>query len=172
LAVLHAGRDRFLATGQRLGLQRQFGLLADAHARAGHFTEALATLAAVEGACPGEEIHRCETLRRRGELLLKLENAEYRMVNGKLRFPPHPSFSVRHSAEAEDCFREALAVARQQDAQFCALRVAISYARLWQERGKRHEARALLAPIFARFTEGFDTVDLREAKSLLEELTP
>ena len=61
-------------------------------------------------------------------------------------------------------------MARQQQAKSWALRAAMSLARLWQQQGKRAEARDLLAPIYGWFTEGFDTADLQEAKALLEEL--
>jgi predicted ATPase len=62
-------------------------------------------------------------------------------------------------------------VARQQQAKSLELRATMSLARLWQQQGKRDEARALLAPIDSWFTEGFDTADLQEAKVLLEELS-
>jgi len=78
--------------------------------------------------------------------------------------------SAAHDAEAEACFRQALDIARHQEAKSWGLRAAMSLARLWQRQGKRAEARALLAPIYDWFTEGFDTADLREAKALLEEL--
>jgi predicted ATPase len=61
-------------------------------------------------------------------------------------------------------------VARQQQAKSLELRAAMSLSRLWQQQGKRVEARELLAPIYGWFTEGFDTADLQEAKTLLEEL--
>ena len=73
-------------------------------------------------------------------------------------------------AEAEACFRQALDMARQQQAKSLELRAAMSLARLWQGQGKHAEARQLLAPIYNWFTEGFDTADLREAKGLLEAL--
>jgi predicted ATPase len=75
------------------------------------------------------------------------------------------------SAEAESRFEKALAIARQSDAKSLELRAAVSLARLWQQREKRHEARDLLAPIYDWFTEGFDTADLQEAKALLNELS-
>jgi len=74
-----------------------------------------------------------------------------------------------HSA-AEDSYRRALAVARQQSAKFWELRAALDLARLWRDQGRRTEARDLLAPIYGWFTEGFDTLDLKEAKALLEQL--
>jgi predicted ATPase len=61
-------------------------------------------------------------------------------------------------------------VARQQQAKSWELRAAMSMARLWRDQGKRKEARDLLAPVYGWFTEGFDTLDLKEAKALLEEL--
>jgi predicted ATPase len=73
-------------------------------------------------------------------------------------------------AEAETWLQRALDVARRQEAKSLELRAAVSLARLWQQYGKQAEARALLAPIYGWFTEGFDTADLQEAKALLEEL--
>ena len=73
-------------------------------------------------------------------------------------------------AEAETWLQRALDVARRQEAKSLELRAAMSLARLWQQQGKRAEARDLLAPIYGWFTEGFDTADLQEAKALLEEL--
>lgn len=73
--------------------------------------------------------------------------------------------------KAEKYFDRALAVARQQQAKFFELRAAMSMARLWRDRGKRDEARDLLAPIYGWFTEGFDTPVLKGAKALLDELS-
>ena len=72
--------------------------------------------------------------------------------------------------KAEAYFDRALAVARQQQAKSWELRAAMSMARLWRDQGKRNEARDLLAPVYGWFTEGFDTLDLKEAKTLLAEL--
>ena len=74
-------------------------------------------------------------------------------------------------AEAEAWLQRALDVARRQEAKSLELRAAMSLARLWQQQGKRTEAYELLAPVYGWFTEGFDTVDLQEAKALLEELS-
>jgi predicted ATPase len=73
-------------------------------------------------------------------------------------------------AKAEACFERALAVARQQHAKSWELRAAMSLARLWREQGRRDEGRDLLAPIYDWFTEGFDTLDLKQAKALLDDL--
>jgi predicted ATPase len=72
--------------------------------------------------------------------------------------------------KAEACFDRALSVARQQQAKFWELRAAMSMARLWRGQGKPQQARELLAPVYGWFTEGFDTLDLKEAKALLDEL--
>ena len=74
------------------------------------------------------------------------------------------------AAKVEAYFNCALSIARQQQAKSWELRAATSMARLWREQGKRDEARALLAPVYGWFTEGFDTRDLKEAKALLELL--
>jgi class 3 adenylate cyclase/predicted ATPase len=76
----------------------------------------------------------------------------------------------RDVAKAEVYFERALGVARAQQAKSWELRAAMSMARLWRDQGKRNEARELLAPIYGWFTEGFDTLDLKEAKALLDEL--
>ena len=84
--------------------------------------------------------------------------------------PQHPTPNTQAEAEAEACFLKALDIARKQQAKSLELRAATSLARLWQQQGKKAEARALLAPVYQWFTEGFDTADLRDAKALLEEL--
>jgi predicted ATPase len=74
------------------------------------------------------------------------------------------------AAKAQAYFERALAIARHQQAKSWELRAAMSMARLWRDQGKRNEARELLAPVYGWFTEGFDTLDLKEAKTLLDEL--
>jgi predicted ATPase len=74
------------------------------------------------------------------------------------------------AAKAEVYFEGALAVARNRQAKSWELCAATSMARFWRDQGKRHEARNLLAPVYGWFTEGFDTLDLREAKALLDTL--
>jgi predicted ATPase len=74
------------------------------------------------------------------------------------------------AAKAEAYFERALAVARQQQAKSWELRAAMSLARLWRDQGKVQQARELLAPVYEWFTEGFDTLDLKDAKVLLDGL--
>ena len=72
---------------------------------------------------------------------------------------------------AEGCFNESIKIAQRQKAKSLELRSVISMARLYQNQGRLKEARSLLAQIYGNFTEGFDTMDLREAKALLNELS-
>jgi predicted ATPase len=72
--------------------------------------------------------------------------------------------------QAEGHLKRALTVAREQRAKSWELRAAMDLARLWRDGGRRDEARALLAPIYDRFTEGFGTLDLNKARSLLADL--
>ena len=76
----------------------------------------------------------------------------------------------RDTAKAQSYFERSLAVARQQQAKSWELRAAMSVARLWRDQGKPQQARDLLAPVYGWFTEGFDTLDLKDAKALLDEL--
>jgi predicted ATPase len=75
-----------------------------------------------------------------------------------------------HAEAAEELYRKALSIAREQDAKLWELRAAASLARLRRDQGERAEARDLLAPVYGWFTEGFDCADLKEAKALLDEL--
>ena len=90
--------------------------------------------------------------------------AEVYRVTGEL------SRQAQRPAEAEASLRKALDIARRQHAKSLELRAATSLARLRQEQDKKAEARDLLAPIYDWFTEGFDSADLKDAKTLLEEL--
>ena len=74
-------------------------------------------------------------------------------------------------ADAEQCFRTAIEIARQQSARTEELGATTSLARLLDEEGRRDEARTILGAIYGWFTEGFDTADLKDAKALLDELS-
>ena len=77
---------------------------------------------------------------------------------------------VEPDSEAESCFQQALYVARRQCAKSLELRAAMSLSRLWLRQGKRVEAHQLLAAVYDWFTEGYETVDLQEARTLLAGL--
>jgi predicted ATPase len=126
--------------------------LAEQELRAGLTARCLATLERATGEVEERLNHFCEPdlLRLRGEALLA---------------------QSRHSgAEAEKFFREALAQAAQQSCRPLELRAATSLARLLGEKRRRDEASDLLAPVYGRFTEGFERPDLQAAKVLLAEL--
>ena len=92
--------------------------------------------------------------------------AEVNRIAGEIALlSPEPD-----AAKAEGYFERALAVARAQQAKSWELRAAMSLARLWLGQGNVQQARELLAPVYGWFTEGFDTLDLKEATKLLDEL--
>ena len=104
---------------------------------------------------------------------LRLWEAEVHRLRGELLLAQHSAGQMPPATRVEEaaaCFEQALAVARQSQAAAWELRAATSLARLRQQQGRRKAARVLLAPVYGRFTEGFDTADLREAKALLDEL--
>jgi predicted ATPase len=126
--------------------------LAGAHADLGQFDEAWH--------CIGEAMARVESSKE------KWAEAEIHRVAGEIAL----CSPVPDAARAEAYFTAALAIARRQQAKSWELRAATSYARLMHEQGRAREACDLLEPVYAWFTEGFDTKDLREAKALLNEL--
>ena len=110
--------------------------------------------------CIGEAMAAVETAKERWC------EAEVNRIAGEIALlSPEPDV-----AKAEAYFERALAVAREQHAKSWELRAAMSMVRLWRDQGKRDEARDLLAPVYTWFTEGFDTLDLKEAEALLDAL--
>ena len=97
---------------------------------------------------------------------LRLAEAELHRVKGELLMIKDPS----NVLEGEHCLRTAIDVARRQGAKFFELRATVSLARLLKQRGETVEARHMLAEIHNWFTEGFDLLDLKDAKALLDEL--
>jgi predicted ATPase len=96
----------------------------------------------------GERLLAAELNRHKGQLLLR----------------------QGHTEAAEELYRKAMNIAREQEAKLWELRAAASLARLRRDQRRRAEARDLLAPVYGWFTEGFDTPDLKDAKALLDEL--
>jgi predicted ATPase len=93
--------------------------------------------------------------------------AEFHRLEGELMMIKYPG----NQAQAEDCFRTGIAIARRQSAKFWELRATMSFARLLAKQGRRDEARARLAEIYGWFTEGFDIADLKDARRLLDDLS-
>ena len=151
--MITSGVTALRSTGATGRLPIHLGHLARAHADLGHFDDAWR--------CIGEAMTLVETTKE------KWCEAEVHRVAGEIALKsPEPD-----ATKAQAYFEHALAVARAQQAKSWELRAAMSMARLWRDQGKRNEARDLLAPVYDWFTEGFDTLDLNEARGLLDELT-
>jgi class 3 adenylate cyclase/tetratricopeptide (TPR) repeat protein len=148
-ALIREGLAGVAKVGTRLGICRYLTYLAEAQALDGDIIGALATLEESLQANPAELVERPQTLRCRGQLHYKQGQTDL--------------------AEAD--LREAITLAHGMGAKAWELRATMSLAQLLDRQGKRDEARAMLAEIYGWFTEGFDTADLRDAKSLLEELS-
>jgi predicted ATPase len=148
LSLLHAGSSAYCATGATAWMPLYIALLAGACEIAGQIEEGAArldqALQLVERT--GERWFAAELDRQRGRLLLR----------------------QGHPEAAEELYRKALGIAREQEAKLWELRAAASLARLWRDQGRRAAARDLLAPVYGWFTEGFATPDLKEAKALLD----
>jgi predicted ATPase len=149
---IQQGLRAFRATGAEINQSYFLALLAEAHGIIGHsdtgLTMLIEALALVDKT--RERWYESEIYRLKGELLLQ-QNSD-------------------NQAEAENCFHHALDIAHNQQAKSFELRATTSLARLWQQQGKRQEAHDLLAPVYDWFTEGFNTADLQDAKTLLEAL--
>ena len=150
--MITSGITASRSTGATAWMPSYLSYLARAYAELGQFDDAWR--------CIGEAMTAMETTKERWW------EAEVHRIAGEIALKsPKPD-----AAKAEAYFERALAVARAQQAKSWELRAAMSMARLWRDQGKRDEARDLLAPVYGWFTEGFDTLDLKEAKALLDEL--
>ena len=114
-----------------------------------------------------ERYYQAELYRLQGELLLKQSKGPQMLTGGKAVVEAESPAA----ANAEGCFNQSIKIAQRQKAKSLELRAVISMARLYQNQGRPKEARRILTQIYNKFTEGFDTMDLREAKSLLGELS-
>jgi class 3 adenylate cyclase/predicted ATPase len=175
IVQLHHGLATWRQMGGELGLPNILAILAEAYGKGGRAEEGLGVLAeALATAHKNAEHHyEAELYRLKGELLLQraLERSDLPTAarqTAQVAVEATQIASLR--TEAEICFRQALDVARRQHAKSLELRAAQSLSRLWQQQGKRAEARQLLAEIYGWFTEGFDTPDLQEANTLLDAL--
>jgi len=151
ISLLRGGTAAFRATGTEAWMPHIIALLARACEIAGKVEEAVTLLddafQIVERT--GERWFAAELYRHKGQLLVR----------------------QGYSEAAVELYRKALSIAEEQEAKLWELRAAVSLARLRRDQGRRGEARDLLAPVYGWFTEGFDTADLKEAMTLLDELT-
>src|SRR3989442_5728347 len=154
LTQIRQGLATCQAVGAGLFHSYFLALLAEAYGKAGQAEEGLATLAealtVVDNS--GERFYEAELYRLKGELSLQsgVRGPESENPNTQ-----HPTPSTHAEAEAEACFHQAIAIARKQHAKSLELRAVTSLSRLWQQQGKKDEARHLLAEIYNWFTEGF-----------------
>jgi predicted ATPase len=147
-----SGLSAWQSTGARVWIPFYLSLVTEAYAAIGQFDDAWR--------CIGEATTAIQTTKE------KWCEAEVHRVAGEIALmSPEPD-----ATKAQAYFERALAVARQQQAKSWELRASMSLARLWRSQGKVQQASELLAPVYGWFTEGFDTLDLKEAKALLEEL--
>jgi predicted ATPase len=153
LSDITAAMDRRRAFGIGAVWPWFLALAAEAYGMLGQFDAAFSALdEAREWVQRNDErLYAAEVYRIHGELLLRKE--------------------VPDPAQAERCFHEAFAMARDHDAKSWELRAATSMARMWLADGRPDNARALLSPVYGWFTEGFDTADLTDAKALLDQMT-
>ena len=142
----------YRSTGAKFCLSWHLSNLAGAYANLGQFGDA--------ERCIAEALELIETTKE------KMFEPEVNRTAGEIAFK-----SERDTTTAQSYFERALAVARAQQAKSWELRAAMSIARLWRGQGKPQQAHELLAPVYGWFTEGFDTLDLKEAKALLDALT-
>jgi class 3 adenylate cyclase/predicted ATPase len=159
VAQIQQGLGIWRSMGGGLGLPYYLAGLAEAYKLAGQAAAGLQVVAEALALVQknAERYFEAELYRLQGDLLLALALTE------------DQGHSPR-TAEAEACFQQAIEIAQQQQAKSLELRAATSLARLWQQQGKRQEACDLLAPVYHWFTEGFDTADLQDARSLLDAL--
>lgn len=157
------------ATGTRLTRAHFLALLAEALGKARQVEEGLRVLEeALELAHrTGEKYFLAELYRIKGELLLT-HTTDYDGSRAGTHIK-RVGQSEQPDTAAEKCFDQSIRIAQQQKAKSWELRSAASLARLYRKQGKQEEARNLLTKIYGAFTEGFDTMDLREAKALLDE---
>jgi predicted ATPase len=167
IAQMRRGLEAYRATGAKVGESYDLALLAEAYGKVGQEEEGLSLLAEALATVDrtGERVYEAELYPLRGELTLA-QSSDRRLGSS---VPSTTTASTQ--AEAEECFLKATEISRKQQAKSLELRAVTSLARLWQSQGKRNEAHQMLSEVYNWFTEGFDTKDLQEAKTLIEELS-
>ncbi len=169
IAQIRQGMDAWRETGAELQRSYFLALLVEAYGKVGQVEEGLGVVAEALAAADkaGERQWEAELYRLKGQLTLQ----QFQVSGSRFQVQNSPASGVRGpESEAEECFLKAIEIARRQSAKSLELRAVMSLSRLWQQRGRKEEAGQMLAEVYGWFTEGFDTVDLKEAKGLLEEL--
>ncbi len=154
MAQTRQGLAALRATGVEVIQVQWLLLLAEVYGKGGQDDEGFTVLAEALAMVRknGTLVREAELYRLKGELTLQQSSVQ------------------RLGSEAEEYFLKAVEIARKQQAKSLELRAVMSLSRLWQQQGKKEEARQLLAEIYGWFSEGFDTKDLQEAKVLLQDL--
>ena len=152
LALILRGMDVCRSSGSVLEFPHPWASLAETYREDGRIDKALQAVAEglKQAQVTSARFNEAELYRLKGELLLAAAGSG--------------------AEEAERCFRQAVEIARRQSAKSLELRAATSLSRLLQRQGKREDARGLLAEVYAWFTGGFDTADLKDARALLDAL--
>jgi predicted ATPase len=168
---MNRGLSAHHASGAKVLLPHFWALLAEALGREGQSDEGLHLLEEALDMTKrtGERYYEAELHRVKGELLLMQSSGQdlARAAAGAKVVVESPLTSV---VQAEGCFQRSIGVAQRQQALSWELRATLSLARLYVRSGRREIVRDPLARIYGRFTEGFETADLREARALLDEL--
>jgi predicted ATPase len=164
IAQIQQGLSTLLALGVELFRSDNLGLLAAVYRKVGRIEEGLRL---VDEALNGKYVPGW-LYWLKGELTLQ---KEFNVQGSKFKVTGPRAPMPDAQGEVEACFLKVIEIARKRQARSWELRATMSLARLWQQQGKRAEARQMLAEIYGWFTEGFDTKDLQEAKALLEELS-
>jgi predicted ATPase len=175
IAQICQGLAGLRATGATVFTPYYLALLAETYRRVGQAGEGLTVVGEALAIVDKNEERwwEAELYRLRGELLLtqevKSQKSNGKSQKSKITDPRPLTPDLQGAAKA--CFQKAIDIARRQSAKSLELRAVTSLSRLFQKQGKRNEARQILAEMYGWFTEGFDTRDLKEAKTLLEELS-
>ena len=173
IAQIHQGLADTRATGAELGVPAWLVMLAAALTRLGRVDEGLRTLNEAEAGITRDrgQLYEAELYRLKGTLTLQQESQKAKIKSQKAKIKTDPrSPTPDPHAEAEACFLKAIEIARRQNAKLFELRATLSLSRFWQHQGKRADARRILAEVYGWFTEGFESVDLKEAREFLAEL--
>jgi predicted ATPase len=151
LVQLQGGLVSWRATGSMFNAPYRLAVAADAYRMAGIVQEGLHLVT---------------------EAMQVATRTGFRMIEAELH-RLHGELALRSNDQntAEICFKQAIAIARAQSARLFELRAATRLSHHWRDQGRKVEALDLLAPIYGWFSEGFDTIDLKDAKALLDELS-